>query len=414
MIAREMKVDYLWIDSLCIIQDDLQDLENELINMANIYENSYFTIAATASSNSDGGCFRSIAPQDRELELKYAHHGSSQPFSIFFRREIPKLSPGFEVAEYPLMNRGWVFQEWALSSRMIHFCKKELIFDCRASQIPQSGENDFPLKENFEETRKGIWSGWTWANLVRAYSDLELSEMKDRLPAISALARRMCRDGGRYLAGLWENDLLQWLNWVVSTVRSRLPEPRAPSWSWASVSSGVHFPLYNHRDRDDFLVKIVKAEVTPLRSDIFGEIKSGLLVIEGKVTKSLLRWSSPASRTTSPSFTCQPSSFDMIFNLDFLTEVLDPATIRKKGLKIKSCPEDWFNFWPDTQFYLSERSPIEVYCLWYREKLWGDWVMILRSSSRDSNVFERIGILHIDVTGFMDEATTSVMTMKII
>ena len=56
-ITRKLGIRFLWIDSLCIIQDDPQDWERESAQMASIYRNSYLTISATASPDSSSGCF---------------------------------------------------------------------------------------------------------------------------------------------------------------------------------------------------------------------------------------------------------------------------------------------------------------------------------------------------------------------
>ena len=56
LISHELGVEYLWIDSLCIIQDDRNDWEIESAKMADVYSHAYLTIAATGSSTSSGGC----------------------------------------------------------------------------------------------------------------------------------------------------------------------------------------------------------------------------------------------------------------------------------------------------------------------------------------------------------------------
>ncbi|KAI0532973.1 heterokaryon incompatibility protein-domain-containing protein [Xylaria digitata] len=60
--CRELEVQYLWIDSLCIKQDDEEDWVEESSKIASIYENSYITLAATSSRNHDEACASQIAP----------------------------------------------------------------------------------------------------------------------------------------------------------------------------------------------------------------------------------------------------------------------------------------------------------------------------------------------------------------
>lgn len=56
-VTRELGLRYLWIDSLCIIQDDAKDWNQEAALMGSIYENAYCTIAAAEAYSDDEGCF---------------------------------------------------------------------------------------------------------------------------------------------------------------------------------------------------------------------------------------------------------------------------------------------------------------------------------------------------------------------
>lgn len=274
-IARLFNVHYLWIDSLCIIQGDAEDWRNEASRMAEIYENSYFTIAATASTDSNGGCFRSVPLQDQDLEFQYTPK-NARPFPIYFRASIVQLKYGeLGKREHPLIGRAWVFQERALSPRMIHFCRRELLFECNQDYKCQCGHSTVNLKGRFSEALRGRKEGWmyehSWNDFVVDYSSLSLTYQQDRLPAISALARRMPRnDGDEYLAGMWKSTFPLSLGWFVlpgESKRCRPPEPRPPSWSWASTSSLVSFPHYV--DDDDIWIKVHDAQCTPVGKGYF-------------------------------------------------------------------------------------------------------------------------------------------------
>src|SRR3954452_14892826 len=56
-ITRSLGVRYIWIDALCIIQDDPEDWQLESAKMCDIYRNAYYTIAASAAASNDHGCF---------------------------------------------------------------------------------------------------------------------------------------------------------------------------------------------------------------------------------------------------------------------------------------------------------------------------------------------------------------------
>jgi hypothetical protein len=68
-ITRELGFRYLWIDSLCIIQDDKKDWERESAKMASIYADSWLTIAAALGIDGDSGCFSSRLGNPFEAEL---------------------------------------------------------------------------------------------------------------------------------------------------------------------------------------------------------------------------------------------------------------------------------------------------------------------------------------------------------
>jgi hypothetical protein len=64
MIARYLEFDYIWIDCLCIVQDDREDWNREAARMANVYSNAALTIAASVSPNCNDGFLydRNMAP----------------------------------------------------------------------------------------------------------------------------------------------------------------------------------------------------------------------------------------------------------------------------------------------------------------------------------------------------------------
>ncbi|KAI1257001.1 hypothetical protein MGN70_000039 [Eutypa lata] len=160
---------YLWIDALCIVQDDAADWQKEAAVMADIYQNSHITLAATSSSSGSAGCF----PHDQHSKLEYSLDEESvlmrrqkkRPRSLlgqttscllsFFSKATSRRSPIIRVREkahhweghvseqtmrlHPLLTRGWVFQERILSSRVLHFCAEEMIWECNTDMVCECG-----------------------------------------------------------------------------------------------------------------------------------------------------------------------------------------------------------------------------------------------------------------------------------
>ncbi|KAI0159720.1 heterokaryon incompatibility protein-domain-containing protein [Xylariaceae sp. FL1272] len=68
-ICQKLQIDYIWIDSLCIIQDDDKDWREQSVQMADIFENAHLTIAATKSPDGNGGCYAVVDLECRGLPV---------------------------------------------------------------------------------------------------------------------------------------------------------------------------------------------------------------------------------------------------------------------------------------------------------------------------------------------------------
>lgn len=258
-VASRMGVSYVWVYSLCVVQDDPVDRKREAAFLSQIYHNAYLTVAAAVPTTVPGqGLFR---------------HGDS--FGILSERLVVPLDNGSiqEVivmkkqweayAASPLVERGWCFQERELSRRIIHYTQNQVLWEChtiRASESlpdgsttyshwPQSPRNwperllDKQLRgENVEDA---------WYRGVEDYSLRRLTIATDKFPALAILAavvREFKSPTCRYLAGVWEDDFVSSLAWASRPLRShsvvtneRYSEYVAPSWSWASVAGPVSY-----------------------------------------------------------------------------------------------------------------------------------------------------------------------------
>ena len=126
---------------------------------------------------------------------------------------------------------------------------------------------------------------------------------KDKLIAISGLARKL-GSGDEYCAGLWSQDLAGQLMWSVARDKrpsTKAPErdPRAPSWSWASVYSAVYEGIISMDSNVNTLIKIVSIDLELETQDPFGQVRAGRLQIEGPLIKTTLRCCTRNDRTQS-------------------------------------------------------------------------------------------------------------------
>ena len=127
VITRSVGIRYIWIDSLCIVQDDIQDWKNEAAKMADVYRNAYCTIAAAGSRGDQEGIFVERPEQDI-CTLRYDAKNTDLLIT-YIEEDIFALQ---QLLHYsPLSQRAWCLQEKLLSPRIIHFTQSRAIWECR-------------------------------------------------------------------------------------------------------------------------------------------------------------------------------------------------------------------------------------------------------------------------------------------
>lgn len=296
-LARCLGVRYLWVDSLCIIQDDTQDWIHESAQMSTVYAQAFLTISASSvgssrfsflhqSRRNSEALFRL---QDNDTSGQHQDTAADDPATMLAVRRAP--SSGFHQHPYrdtldPTMCRAWTLQEYMLSTRVVSFSTDEVQWTCRKLRACECGHPeklDYPRMEDLqrrvevkrhrevgEDTDQGRLDRMLtclgfWSEVVEAYGRRDLSWMRDKLPALSGVASEFFRIlnkeelagtgdilPSRYLAGLWGTGILRQLCWRASDFRNNDAqiEYRAPTWSWASVEGTI----YMDRSWIDYLI----------------------------------------------------------------------------------------------------------------------------------------------------------------
>ena len=337
-ITRHLGLRYLWIDSFCIIQDDDSDWEKEASLMDIVYANAYCTIAATASSDGNGGCFvpRSSTPIQEEFEAPLQRTDIPAGFAPPAPSVRKKL-----VESGPLGERGWCFQERQLSPRVLHFTSYMLVWECRTCMATEDRpETGLQPVDNFREAdvnkaydlgvgmnalrifdpastestksrepQGNIYD--RWLDAVENYSARDLTSPSDRFPALSGLAKAFAgKTHDTYLAGIWRGDFHRGLLWHRSYMGSapartlkwsRPSEYRAPSWSWASLEGPVNavqllrsegLPHMQNLSNLSQL-RFLDATITPTNPRYpYGTLSAATLRVSGRVKRaiSFLPW----------------------------------------------------------------------------------------------------------------------------
>ncbi|KAG9192869.1 hypothetical protein G6011_11603 [Alternaria panax] len=285
--AYGLGFNYLWIDSLCIVQDSLEDWRQEGSQMWKIYANASITLSATWTTSPRQGCF--VTPDNRYLSrTKTFIDTDHNTYELHCHELLPELKA-------PLHERGWVFQERMLSRRIVHFMDQELWWECRkcfTCECRNEHHNKGIFGVDMTKTTKLVEPSSlnkiqnSWVEIVKTYTTLSLTYPTDIFPALQGLAKLVAPTMGRYLAGHWESDLIQSLCWYVEEpARCQSKEWRAPSWSWASAQKAVR---WSH-SRDDkcettAYVNVLSATTitTPGGDDPTGQLSYGEIVLRGK------------------------------------------------------------------------------------------------------------------------------------
>jgi hypothetical protein len=277
-ITRYMGLEYLWIDSLCIIQDDNDDWIRESANMSSVYGGSSLNIAASCAPDGTFGCFVGRGPADIWKILVRAKVGDEDRFfeclpPEMYRRGLTKM---------PLLQRGWVVQERILAPRMLHFTSTQVFWECFENVACEVFPEGFPEQRADVEKyfRKKHFVEWMWPEVVELYSKCKLTYSSDKMVAISGLAQHIESQNNRdYVAGLWREGLESQLCWRRREPRKqRPPVYRAPTWSWASIDGGVRYLPVGGAEH--FYIKILEVHTSPSGSNALGAISQASMRLE--------------------------------------------------------------------------------------------------------------------------------------
>lgn len=328
--CQKLGLEYIWIDSLCILQDCQDDWRKEASLMSTVYKYSKCTITATAAIDDTVGCFFD-RDSDICLPTRVEFFRNQICFLGSSKQSIPNFNPlpedssptlllgyydiedivdwdgGIELA--PVNQRSWVVQERLLSPRVIHFSDRQLFWECAELQASESSPFGIPggeitkfktlspyqnqdqylidldlETETQSQERQRLASAFRiWKSTLSAYTRGKLSKGSDKLIAISAIARELqplmrCR----YLAGLWEASLVLQLAWWSDKTVIPSMGYRAPSWSWASIDGEVHLTGPEISDSVDPLVETLEVVIDLVGEDEFGQVQGGHLTLLGQ------------------------------------------------------------------------------------------------------------------------------------
>ncbi|KAI1366363.1 heterokaryon incompatibility protein-domain-containing protein, partial [Xylaria arbuscula] len=320
IVSRSLNIPYLWIDALCILQDDASDWERESSMMHRIYGDSLLTICNLKTQS----CQQSFLSRQQQLTIPF------DTINSWRAAECYRVGPGsvvtapvrvsekdtwsrLEFENTQWITRAWTFQEAAMSTRMIMFANSGVYFNCSAGLVWEYNRVvKEPLKFSVSSildcaSKTEVYQKWN-LDIVPQFSGRKATYLSDSLPALSGLAQifaTVLED--EYVAGLWKHDLLNSLFWKLkgslagslADLLSSFDGPYiGPSWSWIGRGVDAGSEVGEVRSFGPGLCALypkhstvllrrqcstLEASSIPLGADKFGKIGSATLLITGRM-----------------------------------------------------------------------------------------------------------------------------------
>lgn len=352
-VTVRLGLQYLWIDSLCIIQDDGQDWHAEAIRMSSVYGNAHVTLAASHAYDSKQGLpFPSPRLEHEAIVSIPITPDKPTEGEIVL---ISEQSFGSLPISGALKTQAWCYQEEILSRRLIWFTHAQIVWDCCKCAIAETG-----LKARHVSllgTGRHTELPQKWQSIIQDYSRRSISKAKDRPIALLGLVKKAGQLSPQlqYQHGIWfEEDTanqntmgkacppvsfhqLLWTRDKDSVYRvtglSDLPKLNLPSWSRLSIPVPTTYMLRQQSDlhcvcRAD--VSHAGAETLQTRSHSFSTKLYALYkdVLNERLEQSRVYYKAVRGNSMSIESACVDREDDDVDSRDFSNTIAILRTLR--------------------------------------------------------------------------------------
>lgn len=295
--TKRLGLRYVWVDAICIIQDDEEDRTNEIRQMGDIYRQAYLTIVAANAARASNG-FWDIRPSQASA-TKMQFWSSTGEVSWVWVHEDGWYGDESE----PINTRCWTLQERLLSHRLAIFASHTIQLQCQHAIVNVGDSLNIPAGLGPWRLPSGLTyplpqvkaKGLTtealmeeWKNVITLYSKRDIKRVEERLVALSGLAQAF-------------NEV----------------------WSWASYPTSISYRNgHKLQDMKSFDVEILSSTFqlqNPLLP--FGKVSAGRIVLKAHVKLATfvppagLSWkcfiASPPKRSPVPPSGIYPSDFTL-------------------------------------------------------------------------------------------------------
>lgn len=256
-ICHGLHIPFLWIDALCIVQDDVQDWRQESGRMCDVYSNAFLTVSATDARSPDAGLFKKIETAEERIAMPYYGGGH-----VYLQDN--RFVLGNEVENGAVSQRGWCLQERYLSQRILHIAGGWYEWECLSTTQHETrdmahayddrepsirphgfevGPDALPLQKGSPSITRHPYD--IWYRVLEAYTTRQMTHEEDRLPGILGLADHFAQLNGLkreqgLFCGLWKSDLIPGLMWgrvlAGDVLEYRTSSEPTASWSWVSTA----------------------------------------------------------------------------------------------------------------------------------------------------------------------------------
>lgn len=252
-ICRALQIPHVWIDALCIVQDNNEEWQSEAANMSEIYQGSQLTITAAQSADSSQGCFLSnenIIQSDRLFFRTRPTLDNHSSMVRVYRGDIRAAAMTGSV----ISTRGWTLQEHLLSLRNVFCMDPDIHWQCQAGYQTQTGilfepngslnNPDIAIPLRGLQLAGGLYRT-AWRRIIENYSLREFTCSDDRVPAIAGLIRHFAstlKDSP--ILGLWAKSFARDLAWLRGGGRPQLSDMlKLPTWTWFACQGCVLYTI---------------------------------------------------------------------------------------------------------------------------------------------------------------------------
>lgn len=286
-VTRELGIRYLWVDALCIIQEDAEDWGRESAVMGQIYRKSLCTLAAAVGNDCNTGLFKRREAAELSASRMLFIEGGQSDRGLILQPSLDHWYSSVELST--LSTRGWVMQERILAARTIFFTEEGIFWQCAdrsSSQFNETVSTNWEFKSTSKSARQSkprfndLVKDWRaeaqeysfkstgkvttgkisllaasfasrtrrsvearpWHNLVFEFTQRDLTQPNDRLRAVEGIANEFAESANDVYVnngGIWKSDMIGGMAWYRQWNHDSKQLSIAPSWSWASVSGQI-------------------------------------------------------------------------------------------------------------------------------------------------------------------------------